>query len=116
MLSLVPGDQLPVLKIEWVSADTLAHLVMYGVLAILMLFGFEKSFAAKHEIKMNLFNIRLYIAVILTGIILGYLIELVQGNFIYGRFYDTKDVIVNIFGTIFGVSFYRWIGRKLIKI
>lgn len=89
---------------------------MYGVLAVLMLFGFEKANAEKHGDKLNLLDWKLYITVVLFGIATGYYIELVQGNFIYHRYYDTKDIIVNIFGTIFGVLLYHLIGKKFIKI
>ena len=63
---------------------------------------------------MNLPNLRVYIGIVLAGILIGYSIELIQGNFIYQRYYDNEDVVVNSIGTIFGVISYTLIGRKLV--
>ncbi len=63
---------------------------------------------------MNLSNFRLYLGIVLAGIIIGYSIELIQGNFIYRRYYDLEDVVVNTIGTVFGVISYTLIGRKLV--
>ena len=108
ILSFTPGDKLP--KIEWelVSIGTLAHFIMYGTLCFLMLFPFtQKKF-------LNLSQIRLYVVVILAGTSIGFFVELIQGNFIYRRYFDTEDIIVNGIGTVFGVLGYHLIGRKLV--
>jgi glycopeptide antibiotics resistance protein len=63
---------------------------------------------------MNLSNLKVYLLIILTGILMGVSIELVQGNLIYKRYYDLEDVLVNGIGTIFGAFVYTLIGRKLV--
>jgi glycopeptide antibiotics resistance protein len=52
--------------------------------------------------------------VILAGIAVGIFIELIQGNYIYRRYYETEDIIANSIGTIFGGLGYTVIGRKLV--
>ena len=84
---------------------------MYSVLAFLNLFGFND----KKE-KMNLSNYKLYGWVILAGVILGMLIEIVQGAFIYQRHYDVADMVANGIGTIFGVFTFNWTTRFLANI
>lgn len=79
-----------------------------------MLIGFMSRFQDGSEKKMNLSNIRVYLGIVLAGIIIGYSIELIQGNFIYRRYYDNEDVLVNTIGTIFGAIGYTLIGRKLV--
>lgn len=108
-LSFLPGDKIPAIKIDWLSPDTIAHVIMYAVLAFFFLIGFTKK-----EEKMNLSQKRLYLILILVGILIGYIVELIQGNFIYRRYFDIMDIIANSFGTIFGTLAYLLIGRKLI--
>lgn len=52
--------------------------------------------------------------VILVVIVIGFIVELIQGNFIYRRYYDPQDIIINGIGTVFGAFMYRLIGRKLV--
>jgi VanZ family protein len=106
VLCLTPGDQLPRIEWELISIGTLAHFGFYLGLICLQLFAFEK--------KSNLFNWRLYFILIASGILIGYSIELIQGNFIYQRYYDQEDIAVNSIGTIIGAIFYSLIGRKLV--
>ena len=69
---------------------------------------------SRQEKKMNRSNSWLYLTLILVGIGIGYSIELIQGNFIYRRYFDYQDIAVNTFGTIFGAIAYTLIGRKLV--
>jgi glycopeptide antibiotics resistance protein len=112
VLSLLPGDQLPNFKLNWISIDSVVHFGMYFVLSISFLLGFL-SFEKKINKKLNLSNLRLYGMVILAGILIGYTIELIQGNFIYRRYFDIADIVMNGFGTIFGVIMFSLTGRKL---
>ncbi len=82
---------------------------MYFVLATLMVLDFANK-------KMNLSNSKLYLIIILTGIAFGIFVELIQGFFIYQRFFGVTDIIANSLGTIFGVILAALIGRKLILI
>ena len=112
ILSLLPGDQLPSFKIDWVSIDSVVHFGMYFVLSAAFLLGFL-TFEKKIKKKLNLSNLQLYGVVILAGILIGYSIELIQGNFIFRRYFDVSDIVMNSFGTIFGVITYSLTGRKL---
>jgi VanZ family protein len=84
---------------------------MYSVLAFLNMFGFTY----KKE-NLNLSKRRLYRWVILAGVVLGILIEIVQGAFIYQRHYDAADMVANGIGTIFGVITFNWTTRFLANI
>ncbi|NOQ73371.1 MAG: hypothetical protein GQ574_15300 [Crocinitomix sp.] len=112
VLSLLPGDKFPDFKIDWISIDSVVHFGMYFVLSALFLLGFL-TFEKKIRKKLNLSNLRLYGVVILVGILIGYAIELIQGNFIFRRYFDVADIVMNSFGTIFGVIMYSLTGRKL---
>lgn len=68
----------------------------------------------KTKKKLNLSDYWLYLKLILVGISIGFVIELIQGNFIPKRYFDYTDIVANSFGTIFGTFLYSWTGRKLI--
>jgi len=84
---------------------------MYSVLSFLHLFGFRFK-----KGNLNLSVLTLYSLVILAGILLGILIEIVQGIYIYQRHYDIADMVANSFGTIFGVFGFVWTAKKLDKL
>lgn len=107
VLSTIPGNKIPQLNWDFFSPSSIAHFVMYCGLAVLMLFGFQNQ-------KMNTFNIRVYLWVIVVGIGFGTLLEIIQGLFVYRRYFDVKDIILNSVGTIFGVIVYRLIGSKIL--
>ena len=107
VLSLLPGDKIPQIKFELFSIDTAVHLFMYGLLSMLVLFGFEK--------KMNPYNLKLYITTILLCSLLGLVIEYVQGNFVFRRFFSWGDALANTIGAILGTVAYHWTSRKLLN-
>ncbi|WP_027418050.1 VanZ family protein [Crocinitomix catalasitica] len=107
VLSLFPGNKLPDVEFEWVKIDNIFHLGFYSILSFLMLLGFNGG-----EIKMNLSKTRLYIVIIIAGIVIGISLELMQEYLIPFRFYDIKDIIINSFGTVFGSIIYN----RLVKI
>jgi glycopeptide antibiotics resistance protein len=111
VLSLTPGNRLPDLKIDWISIDTFFHLIFYLVLSFLMLIA-----RYKNDKKVNQLNFELYSNVIVAGLLIGFVIELMQEYLIYMRYFSLKDIIANSFGTIFGVIVFRLTSKKLIKI
>ena len=112
LLSLLPGDQIPDFNFDWISIDSAAHFTMDFVLSAFLLLGFL-TFEKKIKKKVNLSNIQLYGVVILAGIIFGYIIELIQGGFIFRKYFDTAHIVMNSFSTIFGAITSSLIGRKL---
>jgi glycopeptide antibiotics resistance protein len=107
ILSFIPGNQLPEIKLNLISIDTLAHFIMYAFLAYAMCLGGLKK-------NLNLSKPTLYLIILLVGIIYGTSIELIQGFYIYQRFFDTADIFANTVGTIFGVLAARLTSIKLV--
>lgn len=64
--------------------------------------------------NLNLSSTSRYLLILSVGIAYGTFIELIQGFYIYQRFYDSADIIANAFGTIFGVITIRLTGIKLV--
>lgn len=79
-----------------------------------MLSGFLNKKSKVSEKKLNQSNLGLYLIMILIGTSAGFFIELIQEKFIYQRYYDLEDIIVNGIGTVFGAFGYTLIGRKLV--
>lgn len=80
---------------------------MYAILSYAMcLGGFKKN--------LNQSKPSLYLIVLSVGIVYGISIELIQGFYIYQRFFDTADIFANTFGTIFGVLGARLTSIKLV--
>lgn len=80
---------------------------MYFLLSVFLIFDYQHP-------KLNLFKGKVYFLIILAGISVGIFVELIQGIFIYQRYFDIFDIIANSFGTIIGAYTMRLIGRKLI--
>lgn len=104
ILSLTPGNQLPVFEFEWFRIDTAVHVVMYLMLTILILIGF---FHQKNELSANCV---LYI--IVGSILFGLCIEILQGEFIFQRYFSWGDSIANAIGTIAGYLAYLIYKKK----
>lgn len=107
MLSFIPGNQLPELEWKLISVDTFAHLIMYSFLAFAMCLGGLKK-------NLNLSKTSLYLIILSVGIAYGTFIELIQGFYIYQRYFDTTDILANTIGTIFGVLTGRLTSIKLV--
>lgn len=107
LLSFIPGDRLPKIELELISIDSLVHFFMYAVLSYAMVLGgFKKN--------LNLSKSGLYLITLSVGIAYGISIELIQGFYVYQRFFDTSDIFANGFGTIFGVLSARLTSIKLV--
>lgn len=104
IVCFIPGKNLPQLKWDLFSVDTLAHFGLYFILAVFMSL-------AQQKIKLNLFEPGLYL-IVLAVFLYGLMIELTQGFYIDGRFFDYWDLAANGTGTIFGVILVKLIGIK----
>ena len=108
VLSFIPGNQLPEIEWEIISIDTVVHFGMYLMLSILLAFGFILKNI------LNLSKLKMYLILVLVGIAFGTFVELVQGSFIYRRYFDLLDILANSIGSIVGMFLVALIGRKLV--
>lgn len=105
LLSLVPGDKLPVLNWNFLSPDTIAHFVFYGLLTFSGVLNLVQK-------KVNLSKGVLYSIMTLTTIAYGWCIELIQEWLITNRFFSWKDIIANSVGALIGGAFALVMCRK----
>ncbi|MFK8039146.1 MAG: VanZ family protein [Crocinitomicaceae bacterium] len=104
MLSLLPGNRIPDIKFDWFKPDTLVHFIMYAVLSFLMFISFY------HQ-KNELFT-KQVLYIIVSCIIIGTVIEILQGTIIVKRYFSWADILFNTIGTLIGYLTFRVYKKK----
>ena len=94
LLSVTSPPSLP--TNEWIGTDKIAHFGAYGLLAWLILGGWQKAFFS---------NNKSYIFVIVFVSLYGLGIEFIQG-FLPDRYFEIPDIIANIMGGFVGAITY----------
>jgi VanZ family protein len=103
-LSVMPGVQLPQFRLF--SADKLAHAFVYGMLVLLLAYGFRRQRG-----ELPLFRpAGLFFVLFSSGY--GALMEWVQWAFIPGRFFELDDMLANALGALLGWAIWRLVQRK----
>jgi hypothetical protein len=101
VLSTMPGKDFP--KFDWsdlFSLDKLVHVVFYGLLTVLILWGFRKNLpqiSAKY-----LLGLPFLVATFSMGY--GWFLEIYQAYFCTDRYFEILDGIANTIGA-YGVVF-----------
>lgn len=108
-LYLMPGREMPDLNMWSVfEADKLAH---FGVFALFTLF--LKVGLMRQQGSTKLRERSTFIA-LTSGWIYGSGLELIQGQFVEGRYTEGGDFIANAIGCALGVVIYRIIYRNVV--
>ena len=98
LLSITPGPNLPPVNL-W-EFDKFAHVGVYALLTFLLSAAHRAQFSSPKSRSIAGSGIWFVIA------LYGLLIELVQGNFIPGRYFDVLDILANIIGSSLGILAY----------
>lgn len=105
VLCLLPGDELPDIKIPFI--DKWVHLILFGAFSFFWL-------AAKPT-----YNYRFLLAVFAITIFMGWLVEFIQGTFTRGRYQDNMDTLADTLGGFLGIILFaalaRLAERKILK-
>lgn len=99
----IPGNQIPEVPtfIEWLSPDKILHVVIFGILSYLILFGDSKQYLKSHHRSYYI-----VIAVLISSVY-GFITELLQFYVFVGRNANIFDVYANTLGSISGgVAYY----------
>lgn len=97
-LSAGPGISLPVEWWKLFSPDKWGHAIVYGILSVLILWGFAKIGKTGSPFVFWGFSIA-------AGY--GIAMELMQYTFFPGRYFEVLDIIANIIGSIIGLVLFR---------
>lgn len=106
-LTLLPAASMPQVPAwELISMHTLAHAIVFFILAVLMLRGFTR------QSQYPGLSRQAALPVLVISVLFGAGIEWLQMVLDWGRQGDFMDVISNTIGTISGVAAYYWILRR----
>lgn len=98
---LWPGKELPDVPVPLI--DKWVHFVLFGGFAFLWLYAFRSR------------SRKALLAAALSGIALGWLIEMLQYLLpALGRSYDAADILADAIGCILGVLLFMALSRKII--
>ena len=86
--------------------DKIGHLSAYATFCFTLLAWTRRQFQRANN------GCRYLIFVVVTGSVLGIVLELLQGFVLTGRYFDYLDVIANIIGAIIGAVFASLIIKK----
>ena len=96
VLSALPGRDLP--KIDLFQADKIAHVLVYMILFVLLMFWLKAA-----DVRSGL--LKAFVIVSLYG--MG--MEFMQDNFFPERFFDWSDAVANSIGALVGIVIFRYI-------
>jgi len=91
-LSLWPSGQIP--RVNWPYIDKAVHLLMYGILAIAVLYGFSGQYDF-HKRRWTYATLT-----VLLAAIFGTIMELLQYFITSGRNFESQDILANIIGSL----------------
>jgi VanZ family protein len=98
ILTGVPGHQIPKIPtfLDWLSPDKIVHVVMFGTLSYLALYGYRQQYLK------SLHRSSIVIVVILLSVLYGLATELLQLYVFTGRNANLYDFMANAIGAITG--------------
>ena len=108
----LPGSYFPQVRNfwEWLGPDKLVHLLMFGIFAFFMIFGYREEYCSRDKS----YRIKLQIITLLISISYGALTEILQAHIFRGRYGSIYDFSADVIGCILGIFIFRLIFRKKI--
>jgi len=104
----LPGDVFPEITTfwDWLSPDKVVHLIIFGTLSFLILFGYRHQYSGNNKQKL------VWIAVIIT-ILYGALTEILQYYIFIGRSGNLYDALADGIGALMGWWMFAMVFKKL---
>ncbi len=103
VLFFIPSPDLP--KIEFSAADKIVHCLIYFILINLWLLYFFRK-------KNFQIDFKLMLVLLLSVLLYGIIVEILQGLFTDSRSADIFDVAANFTGSLLGIFFFKSIMHK----
>lgn len=103
IMFFVPGKDLP--KIQISSLDKIVHVLIFFVFVNIWL----AYFYVKHDFA---FKNKWIWMLLLSVIVYGIIIEILQERFTLSRNADVFDVIANLIGSLLGIFFFKIVKNK----
>jgi VanZ family protein len=108
LLTGLPGNVFPEIKTfwDWLSPDKVVHLIMFGTLSFLILFGYRHQYEGNNKQK-------LVWAAVLSAIAYGFFTEVLQYYVFIGRSGNIYDALADAIGAVFGWWLFIPVFKKL---
>lgn len=107
IISMVPGTDLDYGSFHFEGADKIAHIVLYTLFALFW------STALKRQNSNKIMRLKAFKIVFWSGFSVGLILEVIQENFIFGRYFELLDLVANGIGCIFGIILFKIIYRDI---
>lgn len=104
LISGLPGDLVnqKIDFLEWLRPDKIVHIILFGVLAVLILWGISKQYPYGKS------RFRYIGAVLLVGTVFGVVTEALQRFVFVGRSGNIFDLAADFIGCLCGVIFFDY--------
>ena len=102
-LSAFPGPQID-LSFNFVAPDKASHFAAYGLLSILIGWGFFKK---QDDGSIKAMSTKSFFIIVAFGFFYGVLMELMQYLFLPNRYFEYGDMLANLIGSFFGLLLIR---------
>ena len=108
LLTGLPGNVFPEIKTfwDWLSPDKVVHLIMFGTLSFLILFGYRHKYSGNNKRK-------LVWAAVLIAAAYGFLTEVLQYYVFTGRSGNVYDAFADVTGAVLGWWLFIPVFKKL---
>ena len=108
----LPGSYFPKIRTfwEWLGPDKVVHLIMFGVFAFLVIFGYREEYRSRD----TRYRTRLTVITLIISMAYGALTEALQLYLFKGRYGSIYDFLADVIGCLLGVFIFRLIFRKKI--
>ena len=107
VISVVPGTDLNYGEFHFEGADKVAHILIYALLTLFWTIGLKRQNTYKN-IRIKVFKITF-----IGGFSLGLILEVIQENFVFGRYFELLDLVANGIGCIFGIVLFKIIYKDI---
>src|SRR5687768_7181878 len=103
ILTMMPGKYIPPVNIwDIANIDKLAHLFVFAVLMVFLLYGFKK------QPQFNRLPSRMLLIAFLLCVFYGLLIEGMQGTLLADRHFELYDALANTIGCLLGGFLFKY--------
>ena len=107
IISIVPSTDLQLEDFHFEGADKVFHFMLYALM------GLFWSTALKRQNRYKGVRLKAFKIVFFGGIFLGLILEVIQENLIFGRYFELLDLLANGIGCIFGILLFKIIYREI---
>lgn len=103
-LSAFSGPQID-LKFNFLAPDKVSHFAAYGLLSVLIGWGYFRQQSQQKRTKE--LSIKTFLIIIVIGFTYGVSMELMQYLFLPNRYFEYGDMLANFIGSFFGLIAIR---------